>query len=223
MCYSQRSSIISYVVAMLSSMFAFYTGQYILGGLILFYCQVQLSEAIIWNGIDNNDVNQNIRGTLYGKFALSCHNIGLSLGIILLAISKKKPLTIYTFIPLIISVLFTLAVFRLYLSGDTKPSYPLDSNCREERCQNPSNRLIWSYETSWYIYSALLTFVLCMIYIDNNKSKMFIMFILLGVTVILSLIQNKKAFSTLWCYNAAIAAPILVLGNYFLTKNTSYT
>ena len=37
MCYSYRTSLIAYTIVMLSAFFALYTGQYILGMLILFY------------------------------------------------------------------------------------------------------------------------------------------------------------------------------------------
>lgn len=214
MCYSRNTSIISYIIGMLSAFFALYTNQYILGGLILFYSQIQLSEIVIWDGIDKGDTKQNILGTNIGKFALSCQNIGLSLGI-LYTMYKKNSINFYSFIPLIISIFFTLIVFRLYLSDKTQPSYPENGNC-DNNCQNPSNRLIWSYEISWYIYSAILTVIFILLYVEKWWSKIYIIFMLIILTLGIAIIQNKKAFSSLWCFNAAILAPIIVIGNYYI-------
>jgi hypothetical protein len=68
MCYSFKTSIISFTSGILSSIFALYTGQIELGMLILFYCQMQLSEAITWKGIDENNLELNRKGTKYGKY-----------------------------------------------------------------------------------------------------------------------------------------------------------
>ena len=75
MCYSQTTSIISYTVGMLSAIFAFFTGQYVLGMLVLFYSQMQLSELMIWKGIDDGDIGLDGKGTAYGKYLLPTHNI----------------------------------------------------------------------------------------------------------------------------------------------------
>ena len=93
MCFSFKTSIISYSIGIISSIFAFSTKQYVLGTLILFFCQIQLSEAIIWKGIDNNDIELNKRGTLFGKYALPSHNIGIGIGILLsvILVSKSIP------------------------------------------------------------------------------------------------------------------------------------
>ncbi len=48
-----------------------------LGTFILVYCQVQLAEAIIWYGIDNNNLLINRIGTFLNKQAISLQLIGI--------------------------------------------------------------------------------------------------------------------------------------------------
>ena len=128
MCYNFNTSILSYSLGLLSSFFAFYTGQYILATLILFYCQMQLSEAIIWKGIDSNNLNLNKAGTTYGKYLLATHNIGIGLGIIISILAHKQKLKISDFIPLIIGILFFIfVVLYFYRKNDYENvTFPLN-------------------------------------------------------------------------------------------------
>ena len=53
---------------------------------------MQLSEMMIWYGIDKDDLLWNKRGTTFGKYLLATHNFAIGLGIILSLyfISKQK-------------------------------------------------------------------------------------------------------------------------------------
>ena len=73
MCYSFRTSIFSYTMGISAAIFALSTRQYILGMLILSYCQIQLAEAIIWRGIDTDNKSLNKAGTDYAKYTLPSH------------------------------------------------------------------------------------------------------------------------------------------------------
>jgi len=75
MCYSFKTSILSYILGMISGIFAILTNQIVLGVLILTYSQMQLAEMLIWHGIDTNNENLNKFGTSYGKYLLATHNI----------------------------------------------------------------------------------------------------------------------------------------------------
>ena len=70
MCYSFQTSIFSYCIGMLSSIFAMCTNQITIGFLILFYTQMQLAEALIWKGIDTDNVHLNKIGTAIAKYSL---------------------------------------------------------------------------------------------------------------------------------------------------------
>ena len=83
MCYSVKTSIISYTLGIIAGIFALFTRQTVLGLLILAYSQMQFSELLIWYGIDTDNDNLNRFGTSYGKYLLATHNIAIGIGIIL--------------------------------------------------------------------------------------------------------------------------------------------
>lgn len=219
MCYSVKTSIISYTLGIAAAVFAFATRQIVLGMLILAYCQMQLSEILIWHGIDTNNLKLNRFGTSFGKYLLAVHNIAIGLGIILsvLLISKKK-LTPTYFIPLIAGVLFFLViVFTQYLPK-TYPdvTFPLRETCRE--CQNPENRLRWPYPHEWYIFSYLLSLIIMVAYTKPSGSKLvFILFF--SASFILSAFIFPRTVGSVWCFSTAILAPLVVLINYLLIRN----
>lgn len=201
MCYSYQTSIIAYIVGLLSVIFALYTNQIILGLLILFYCQIQLSEAIIWKGIDDNNIELNKKGTIYGKYFLASHNIAIGLGILIM--SKKY--SIKSILPLLISILFFLFVVYFYYQNN-------------ENITHPDGRLQWGYPDDWYIYGYVLSLIFFIIYVNPLSSKIFLISIF-SLTFLLSFFYNTKQRNSVWCFLAAILSPFIVIINYFLTRD----
>ena len=221
MCYSFKTSILSYMLGMISGIFAILTNQIVLGILILTYSQMQLAEMLIWHGIDTNNENLNKFGTSYGKYLLATHNIAIGLGILLyIHFVKKQKLEIKDFIPLIVAILFFIFIFIIYYLPNNYEhlTYPLDKSCVDvDKCQNPNNRLKWPWPHDWYIYSYIISLILLFIYIRPLNSMIWLgaMF---TITFIYMLVFNKKVVGSLWCFSTAILAPILVIINYFLIK-----
>jgi hypothetical protein len=216
MCYSQTTSIISYTIGMLSAIFALYTRQYILGILILFYTQMQLSELMIWRGIDNGDTSLNKNGTAYGKYLLPTHNIAIGLGIILAVYMSGNKFKFKDFVPLVIGVVFyAYIILFVYSPQDPDTTYPANKSCMDKSCQNNENRLKWPYPIGWYAYgSFIISLIFMVIYLSPLKSKIF-----LGsfftITFILSLTIYPVSVGSVWCFSTAILAPLVVLGNYY--------
>ena len=221
MCYSFKTSILSYMLGMISGIIAILTNQIVLGVLILTYSQMQLTEMLIWHGIDTNNENLNKFGTSYGKYLLATHNIAIGLGILLYVhFVKKQKLEIKDFIPLIVGILFFIFIFIIYYLPNNYEhlTYPLDKSCVDvDKCQNPNNRLKWPWPHDWYIYSYIISLILLFIYIRPLNSMIWLgaMF---TITFIYMLVFNKKVVGSLWCFSTAILAPILVIVNYFLIK-----
>jgi hypothetical protein len=223
MCYSFRTSILSYVLGIISGIFALFTRQIVLGLLILTYSQIQFSEMLIWYGIDNNNIKINKFGTSYGKYLLATHNIAISVGIIIsVLLISKKSFDISYFVPLIISILFFMFIVIFYYLPTNYPdiTLPLDKNCTNttNRCQNPNNRLNWEWPYSWYIYGFIISLILLWIYIKPLNSKLWLFFIFIS-TLVYMLIFNKTVVGSLWCFSAAILAPLIVIVNYFIIRN----
>ena len=216
MCYSFTTSITAYLIGIASSLYAFSTNQVIIGMLILFYSQMQLSEAIIWKGIDTNNKELNRKGTLYGKYLLATHNIAIGLGVLIYMYNKNKRIRWQDFIPLIIGLAFFFYVIKAeYSENDESTTYPLDKNCMVRQCQNYKNRLQWRYPHQWYVYSFIISLLFCWIYMPTAESRLFI-----SSTFIITFLTTYYIYplttGSLWCFSAAVLAPFIVLINKHL-------
>lgn len=215
MCYSYRTSLIAYTIVMLSAFFALYTGQYIIGMLILFYGQIQLSEALIWKGLDDGNTTLNKIGTNYGKYTLPSHVFAIGLGILLATKGKS-------FIPIVIGIFSYITVVSFcYDNSKNKLTYPLDPNCKKE-CQNNDNRLQWPFYNGelWYGCLCIIGFIFVCMYLPTTSLKIMITMIL-AITYLCSFLfykNNTKSLASVWCFSSAITAPIIVLLGYYLSR-----
>jgi hypothetical protein len=212
MCYSFNSSIQSLAVSSLAGVFGIYTNQLMIGIFILFYSQIQLSEALIWKGIDTHNNTLNQIGTAYGKYTLPSHNIGIGLAIFLMT---KETL------PLIIASVFYLAILCVYYMASTHKdeTYPY-SACDDKSCQNDNNRLIWEYPHNWYTYSYLLSVVLILCYNKSIPSSIFLITAYTSTLLYSSITYSEnKGVGSSWCFLSAYLSPIIVMMNHLILKN----
>ena len=218
MCYSLKSSILSYSLGMISSIFCFSTKQIVLGTLIFFYSQMQLSELIIWYGIDHNNDNINKIGTAFGKYTLPSHNIAIGLGIILfiLLVSKEK-LTFKHFIPLIIGILFYLFIVLYIYNNSTYPSITKPRDSEQPQCS--SNRLQWPYPYYWYVYGFVISIIISMLYVKPVKTQLFITGAFLITLIVTYMFFNAKTVGSVWCFSSAILAPVIAIIGYIIIKD----
>lgn len=224
MCYSAKTSLISYTIGIISGIFAICTRQVALGIFIIAYSQIQLSEFLIWSGIDDNNIELNKFGTSFGKYLLATHNIALGIGIILSIIYiSKRNLTLTDFIPLLLGILlFLYVVIFVYLPNNfVETTFPIDPTCtqKNDRCQNNNNRLDWPYEVSWYLISFVMTLTICYFYVKPYESKWWFMFAYFIMFILVVLMDKTHRISSIWCFSAAILAPIIVIVNYYLIKD----
>jgi len=211
MCYSLNTSILSYSIGLIFGIAAIYTKQFILGMLILGYCQIQLGEAIIWRGIDTSSISLNRIGTLFLKYTLPSHLLFVGIGI--LFVSKN-------YIPLLLGILFYVSVL-LYYSTDHSiinkeepdTSYPRNRGCMERDCQNNENRLMWPFKDNWYWIQAIVCVVAASFFMPL-KNIVFITVFFFGSYLLTK--RFYKSPSTIWCFLAAILAPFVVFVNYLL-------
>lgn len=216
MCYNFKTSILSYTLGMVAAAISLLGKKFELGIFILFYTQMQLSEALIWKGIDTNNTSLNKGGTTYGKYFLATHNIGLGLGVILAALYNKIPMSVYLFLPLIVGIILFGVVCGIYTKSDSPDvTYPLDSSCRDRDCQNPKNRLSWPYPYSWYIVSFILSLVILFVYVTPLQNKLFLG-ISFSLLLAISAAFNPKTVGSVWCFSTAIFAPLIAIVNNFI-------
>lgn len=219
MCYSFRTSLISYTIGLISAVFAFCTRQIVLGCLIFSYAQMQLSELMIWYGIDKNDTKWNKRGTTFGKYLLATHNFAIGIGIILSIIFiSKRTLRWTDFIPVVAgALLFVGVVVFAYLPNNyPDTTFPRKQTCN--KCQNPENRLQWPYPHSWYIFSYLLSIIVMFLWIKPKQSK-YLLLIFFSLSFIVAWLVYPKTVGSVWCWSTSFIAPVIVLVNYYFIRN----
>lgn len=220
MCFSLRTSLISYTIGLASAIFAFATRQVVLGMLIIAYIQMQISELMIWYGIDKNDLSWNKTGTTFGKYLLAIHNLAIGLGIILSIIFiSKRQLKLTDFIPAIVGlVFFVVIVLAVYLPNKySDTTWPYKRIC-SDKCQSPENRLKWPYRHDWYLFSYIISVIIMFVYIKPNASR-FLMLVMFSISFIVAALIYPNTVGSVWCWSTAFLAPAIVLINYYFIKN----
>jgi len=196
MCFDLRASVASYLMGLAAGIAALYTRQYILGWLILFYCQIQLAEAIIWYGIDTDSTALNETGTLLLKYFLAAHLIGVGIGIYF------SHAIVW---PFLVGLAFFLCVCIIYwLNPGEKTTHP-----------GPSGRLEWKFPIWWYVILYMIFIIFMLMFLPTRASKIFIIG---AYTLLLGVAMATQAVGSIWCFLSAFAAPAIVLGNYWLTR-----
>ena len=221
MCFSVTTSIFSYLMGMIAAIAALSTRQYILGMLILAYCQIQLAEAIAWRGIDTSQPSLNRLGTLYAKYTLPLHLLFVGLGVVMMSTGTWSNASKY--IPLILGIIFYAGVVWFYsressIKDWVKPeerdmSFPANRACMKRECQNNENRLQWPFHDEWYVIQTLLVYIIFFIYLPRKQSVILCSFF--TVTFIISKMMYTWSTSSIWCFLSAILAPVLVGANYY--------
>jgi hypothetical protein len=208
MCYSLRSSLISYFLGLIASLFALCTNQIALGVLILFFSQIQLSEAIIWRSIDTDNVNLNKIGTAFGKYTLPTHLFALGIGILLEKMRNKKKIKNSDYMPLYLGVLFYIYIYNVYYRNKEykTTTYP-----------NEIGHLKLPYPTDWYIYGFIISFLIILIYHKKIPYGVF-SYVIFTLSLIWSIYYFGKynVVPSIWFFILAIISPILVFINFYL-------
>lgn len=219
MCYSVNTSIFSYMMGMAASITALSSRQYILGMLILAYCQIQLAEAIIWRGIDTSQTSLNRLGTLYAKYTLPLHLMFVGLGVVMMSTGFGM---VAKYTPLILGILFYAGVIWFYSydssikewvrRDERDMSFPANRMCMKRECQNNENRLQWPFNDGWYTLQTFLMYIIFFVYLPTKQSVILCAFF--TVTYIISKMMYTWSTSSIWCFLSAILAPVLVGANY---------
>jgi hypothetical protein len=206
------------MIGMLSAFIALFTKQYILGMIILIYCQIQLAEAIIWHGIDTDNNSLNHLGTNYAKYTLPLHLFFAGLGIAIMTYKNGS----INIIPLIIGIVFYIGILYYYTmsssikthinNGEKGLSFPSNRACMKRECQNNENRLQWPFKDSYYIYQTLLIYILLFIFLPLKNSLT--LFLFFSLTYIISRLMYKWSAASIWCFLSAVLAPVIVFVNY---------
>lgn len=242
MCYSFQHSLAAFlsvtvcgVVALLFPVRgspSFARRQPILGSLMICYGLMQLSEMLIWRGIDTNRVALNRIGTAIGKYTLCAHNIAIGVGV-LIAYWKRSDAELpfgkryMIWAPLAAGLVFYAGVMVNYaLEADlskTTTACVYRSGNPSNACTSHSARLKWPFPHRYYAVSYALSLLILMVYVrplwPNGALIAFFYSFSFVVTLLLGKVQVQGSY---WCWAAAGFAPLLLVANTLLGGRTAH-
>ncbi len=206
MCFDATSSGVAATLGILSGVVAFGIAQPILGGFIVWYSLMQVAEFCIWRGLETNSVGLNQRGTNLGESSLKLHAL-VAIALIFVfkaeSLEKQRPKRIALQVILVCAVLLWVSDSLVPASRTTKPTCP--SGCR----------LDWAFANPSYFVQVLL---ICVAIYIGAPELFWPVLLFYGGVIFLSMVfaafssktTFKSAVSTLWCFGAAVFAPVLV-------------
>ena len=212
MCYNIETSIVSFIVVTCSGLIALKLKQPVLGCLMLAYGLMQLSEVIIWLGVDTNSETLNRVGTTIGKYTLPSHNIAIGIGVLIAYWGARKN-AIY-WIPLIVGVIFYTGVMINYaVEKDSNNGITKACELPEDKgqCTENSARLEWPYPHSWYALSMTISLVIVLTYVRPlSRASVIVLFYVLTF-IGTALLGKRQILGSYWCWSAAALAPIVLI------------
>jgi len=178
--------------------------------LIICYSQMQLSEVLIWYGLNNNNDLINKIGTQYGKLLLPAHNIAIGLGIYLAT---------GELLPFIIGLIFYICIiiyYNLKCSCYEITELPECEVSSKEECGKFAGKLQWPFPHEWYLISFIISTILAIIYVKPFPAGVIIIGFYWFFFILTWFINYYNAFGSYWCWIMAFVAPLIVFVNYLL-------
>ena len=206
MCYDAKTSALAATIGILSAVVAFNLKEWVIGSLSLVYSLMQVSEFLIWRGLDTKSIDLNRKGTWFAATTLRIHAVVVLL--VLLAVSWKRleaqPTRRFALI-----ILLVIALFGWWkTTSNASASLTTDPGCAK------GCRLNWKFEGG-YPLQILIIGVAILIGAPRLIVPMLIFF---GGSILMALMLSnvnpkatfKTTVSTVWCIFTAIFSPIFV-------------
>ena len=206
MCFSIKSSLIAFLISIISSILLIYYGNYkyknenkIVGFFLILVAFMQLFDFLFWIDLKNKK-GLNYIGTIFAP--LFNHLQPTFLYLMILLVYKK-----YDFFGIFLNILYFLYVFYEYLIF-------INLNINDKLTIVKDNHLYWKWKINFnYIYYFLIILYNIIFYIQFNYA---IIFIFLGaITLLISFKFFKNNIGEIWCYLAAFV-PLFILGLTYL-------
>ena len=157
---------------------------------------------------------------MWGKYTLPIHNLAIGIGILIAY--RKKLNEIKYWIPAIVGLVFYLSVI-LYSYADEDNEKMITQECDEEeapkKCRKGSAKLMWPFDHSWYGLSYLISLIFLFIYV-NPTCSMVTGAVYFSITwMVTGYLGKVDVVGSFWCWSTSFFAPLLILMNYYCTKN----
>ncbi len=212
MCYNAKASALAATIGILSACVAFSLKEWVVGSLILIYSLMQVSEFLIWRGLDTRSADLNRRGTWLASNTLRVH---ASVVLVVLLMVKWKSLEANRRLALVGLLVAALFVWWRTTSAGSG-SLTTEPGCAK------GCRLDWKFESEYPLQILLMGLAL-LIGAPRLIAPVAVFYggaVLL--TLILATVNPKTTFrpGTVWCFFSAIFAPLLV--GYLWWNNGKY-
>ncbi len=202
MCYNAKASALAATIGILSACVAFSLKEWVVGGLILIYSFMQVSEFLIWRGLDTGSVDLNRRGTWLASTTLRLHAIVV---LVVLLVVKWKSLESNRRFALV--GLLAISLFDWWRTTSTAPALLTTEPGCAKGC-----RLDWKFGSEYPIQILIIALALLI----GTPRLIAPVTVFYGgavlLTLILTAVDSKTTFrpGTVWCFFSAIFAPLLV-------------
>jgi hypothetical protein len=209
MCYNKESSITSYIVSSILSLFLFFNGDKYDKTIAIFcltFVQMQLVEYFMWIDQDCGKINH--YATILGQIVLILQPLSIVIcGLIYNTFSLPK---LYLYILLIISLIPLIAVIIMNIKNNKQL-------CSKEQ---GSGHLEWNFvnvnTAIWKIYHSIQYFSIMLFswLFFKNQKKGILMFTLMLTSLLYSGFKFKE-WESMWCFVATITPLVFLLLQYF--------
>lgn len=204
MCFDQPSSLAAFSIGLASAYAAFVYGYTVLSVLLFIVALMQLSEFLIWRGIDNHDVSQNRAGTALARTTLGLHALAVCIAVFVFALPTQQ----WRRYGLVVCTILSIVMYGLIV--DTPYGLTTYAGCAS------GCRLRWTFLVHNYVYSCIVaTLFTALVLSKIHGLQTLCIFLFYILTLAGAIVTSKpgrlwEAISTSWCYASSFGSPLLV-------------
>ena len=217
MCFNQPSSLAALAVGLTTAYAAFAYGYTVLSVLIFIVALMQLSEFLIWRGLDTSAsaiVNTtgelvdgktlNRAGTALARTTLGLHGVAVCIAVLVFAMPAQR----WRRYGLVLCTLVAIAMYGLTV--DAPHGQTTRTGCAS------GCRLKWGFVVHPYSYNTIFAVVILALLLSRVPPlQTLCIFVFYSLTWVAALVTAEKgrvweAISTSWCYASSFGSPLLV-------------
>jgi hypothetical protein len=200
MCWSFQVSLLSFLIGTIVGTVLYQRSRpydKTIALLIFFYSFMQLWEAMMWWGIDNNKPMLNLTSTRLAYITLWTHVLAIGLGLYIESNYSDK-LVLYIGGLLVAYGLFYL-ITRWKSFTESKPT------------STSKGHLVWGFDPTFYMIVFITAILVVLFKTQLKYTWPALIFFLVSYTY--SYISNPEAIGSYWCWTAAVFSFIPLLVN----------
>ena len=204
MCFDQPSSLVAFSIGLASAYAAFVYGYTVLSVLLFIVALMQLSEFLIWRGIDNHDVSQNRAGTALARTTLGLHALAVCIAVFVFALPTQQ----WRRYGLVVCTILSIVMYGLIV--DTPNGLTTYAGCAS------GCRLKWTFPKHIYGYESIFMIVFVALLLSKIHALQTLCIFLFYILTLAGAIVTSKpgrlweAMSTSWCYASSFGSPLLI-------------